>query len=99
MLDMVKYHWEQFEGEFSSTNVFKGRPRPESDEAWDRVGRLHLMPVADEHRAEMNKTDSGISYPEEQGGGLMVEIEVFHQLHCLVSWRYQPTTIEANRFV
>lgn len=37
-----------------------------------------------EHLAELNKTHSGIPYPEEMGGGIMVEIEVFHQLHCLV---------------
>lgn len=40
--------------------------------------------MPEKYRAELNKTNSGIPYPKEQGGGIMVEIEVFHQLHCLV---------------
>jgi len=31
-----------------------------------------------------NKSDTAITYSEEQGGGHMVELEVFHQIHCLV---------------
>ena len=29
--------------------------------------------------------DSAVRYPEEMGGGYMGSLEVFHQLHCVVS--------------
>ena len=38
-----------------------------------------------EYLAPLNKSDSFLLYPEELGGGVMVETEVFHQLHCLVN--------------
>jgi hypothetical protein len=28
--------------------------------------------------------DSLVRFPDEYGGGFMVNVEVFHQLHCLV---------------
>lgn len=40
--------------------------------------------MPEKYLGDLNKTGSGISYSEEQGGGIMVEIKVFHQLHCLV---------------
>lgn len=40
--------------------------------------------MPEKYREVLNKTHSGVPYPEEKGGGIMVEIEVFHQLHCLV---------------
>ncbi|GAB7354865.1 hypothetical protein MBLNU459_g5512t1 [Dothideomycetes sp. NU459] len=83
LLDAVEYYDYQFQAELGTTNVYKGHPRPELDKVWDRIGEIHPIPMAEEHRAELNKTHSGIPYPEEQGGGIMVEIEVFHQLHCL----------------
>jgi hypothetical protein len=39
--------------------------------------------MPEEHRVEPNKTHSGILYPPEKGGGIIVEIEAMHQLHCL----------------
>lgn len=44
---------------------------------------VHPISMPAEYLAVLNKTGSGIPYSEEQGGGIMVEIEVFHQLHCL----------------
>ncbi|KAI0123234.1 hypothetical protein BJ170DRAFT_675069 [Xylariales sp. AK1849] len=83
LLDLVKYHDYQFEAELGAKNIYKGHPRPELDEAWHRVGDIHPISMEDKFRGVLNKTHSGIPYPEEQGGGIMVEIEVFHQLHCL----------------
>ncbi|KAF2206317.1 hypothetical protein CERZMDRAFT_28061, partial [Cercospora zeae-maydis SCOH1-5] len=83
LLEAVEYYDYQFEAELGAENVFKGHPRPELDEAWERVGRIHLLPLEEKYREELNKTHSGILYPPEQGGGVMVEIEVFHQLHCI----------------
>ena len=40
--------------------------------------------MPDKCRVLLNKADSVIPYPDELGGGTMVETEVFHQLHCLV---------------
>ncbi|PPJ52548.1 hypothetical protein CBER1_11060 [Cercospora berteroae] len=83
LLEAVEYYDYQFQAELGAENVFKGHPRPELDEAWERVGRIHLLPLEEKYREELNKTHSGILYPPEQGGGVMVEIEVFHQLHCI----------------
>jgi DNA-directed RNA polymerase subunit H (RpoH/RPB5) len=33
----------------------------------------------------INKSDIAVKYPDEYGGKYMGGIEVFHQLHCLVS--------------
>ncbi|KAK0760705.1 hypothetical protein N5P37_006902 [Trichoderma harzianum] len=83
LLEAVEYYDYQFEAELDAENVYKGHPRPELDEAWTRVGKIHPLSMPEKYRAELNKTNSGIPYPKEQGGGIMVEIEVFHQLHCL----------------
>jgi len=83
LLEQVEYHDYQFHGDLSDTNVFKGHPRPELDAAWERLGRMHPLSMPEEHRVELNKTHSGILYPPEKGGGVMVEIEALHQLHCL----------------
>ena len=32
----------------------------------------------------LNKSETAIRYSKDQGGGYMVELEVFHQIHCLV---------------
>ncbi|OIW27028.1 hypothetical protein CONLIGDRAFT_647147 [Coniochaeta ligniaria NRRL 30616] len=83
LLDVVEYYDYQFEAELGTENVYKGHPRPELDEVWERIGRIHPISMPEEYRGVLNKTHSGIPYPEEMGGGIMVEIEVFHQLHCL----------------
>jgi len=83
LLEAVELIDYQFEAELGAQNVYKGHPRPELDVAWERVGKIHPISMPDKYRAALNKTHSGISYPEEAGGGIMVEIEVFHQLHCL----------------
>ncbi|KAJ4856547.1 hypothetical protein T069G_09915 [Trichoderma breve] len=83
LLEAVEYYDYQFEAELDAENVYKGHPRPELDETWTRVGKIHPLSMPEKYRAELNKTNSGIPYPKEQGGGIMVEIEVFHQLHCL----------------
>ena len=39
-----------------------------------------------EELKKIGKTDSPsiVKFPEEEGGGYMASVEVFHQLHCLV---------------
>ncbi|KZM21317.1 hypothetical protein ST47_g7533 [Ascochyta rabiei] len=83
LLDVVELYDYQFEAELGTENAYKGHPRPELDALWERIGQIHPISMPAKHLAELNKTTSGIPYSEEQGGGIMVEIEVFHQLHCL----------------
>ncbi|KAK0724427.1 hypothetical protein B0H67DRAFT_470751, partial [Lasiosphaeris hirsuta] len=79
----VEYSDLQFEAELGAQNGYKGHPRPELDKLWDRIGEIHPISMPAEYLGVLNKTGSGIPYAEEDGGGIMVEIEVFHQLHCL----------------
>ncbi|KAB8237446.1 oxidase ustYa family protein [Aspergillus alliaceus] len=88
-LEAVEYIDYQFQGEFSDSNVYKGRPRPELDAAWDRASALHELSMEPKHLPLLNKSETAIRYSPEQGGGYMVELEVFHQLHCLNLLRKQ----------
>jgi hypothetical protein len=54
--------------------------------------------MPEQYRGVLNKTHSGLLYPEEQGGGVMVEIEVFHQVHCLVRFHLHPLGLPLTIF-
>ncbi|KAJ5754098.1 uncharacterized protein N7511_008251 [Penicillium nucicola] len=83
LLESVEYYDLEFQAELGVQNEYKGHPRPELDAMWNRIGKIHPISMPQKYLGVLNKTGSGISYSEEQGGGIMVEIEVFHQLHCL----------------
>jgi hypothetical protein len=81
-----------FSGKFLAPSVYRGEPRPELEKAWKRIANDGLrsirIPHQDLHR--LNKTATkdlvGFAGEEEQevhdAEGFL---EVFHQLHCLVS--------------
>jgi len=91
----VEYHQETFRGDFYAPSVYRGEPRPELDEAWDKVtkGGLKRIRIPKDDIYRLNKTASKniVGFAGEDSEDIHdVEglLEVFHQLHCLVSGIY-----------
>ncbi|KAF1734601.1 hypothetical protein CRV24_006143 [Beauveria bassiana] len=74
-------HWEPklFENEIEKASLFKGPPRPELDEAWNKLLAPTAIRVNKRVLDKINRT----SVPLEDGSGYMVSLDVYHQLHCL----------------
>jgi len=49
--------------------------------------------AADVQQATSVSIDSAVKLPEDDGEGYMVTLEVFHQIHCLVSASNMITTL------
>lgn len=83
---IARYHSEQLQGDFEHRSVFKGEPRPELDDAWNRITNGGVFSVGEETLQLLNVTsENSVRLPAVQGGGYIASLEMFHQLHCLVS--------------
>ena len=83
--DAVRELPEQIQGDFNHTSVFKGSPRLELDEAWDRVSNTRVISIQESVFPLLNKSSAhAAKAPSAQGDAYMASVEVFHQLHCLV---------------
>ncbi|KAH9229973.1 hypothetical protein K456DRAFT_1899252 [Colletotrichum gloeosporioides 23] len=95
-LEAIKYKTpEHYNAEFRQTNKWRGPPGNHSnavDVAWHEIelGAGGIW-VSEEEVNLLNMTDSAElpfhKVPEEQGGGYLAMLEVFHLLHCLNSLR------------
>ncbi|KAI8277470.1 Cyclochlorotine biosynthesis protein O [Colletotrichum sp. SAR 10_98] len=95
-LEAIKYKTpEHYNAEFRQTNKWRGPPGNHSkavDVAWHEIelGAGGIW-VSEEEVNLLNMTDSAElpfhKIPEEQGGGYLAMLEVFHLLHCLNSLR------------
>ncbi|KAF4484243.1 Cyclochlorotine biosynthesis protein O [Colletotrichum fructicola Nara gc5] len=95
-LEAIKYKTpEHYNAEFRQTNKWRGPPGNHSnavDVAWHKIelGAGGIW-VSEEEVNLLNMTDSAElpfhKVPEEQGGGYLAMLEVFHLLHCLNSLR------------
>lgn len=76
----------RFNGTLGTPSIYRGRPSPEINAAWDRIA-LDARPVritAEQLLRRGEKpTPSMVRYPDEFGGGYMASVEVIHHLHCL----------------
>jgi len=84
----VEYNKEltTFNGTFDFGSIYRGEHSPELDAAWDRISQDKLLNrVTLEQLLKIGKTNltSKVKLLEEDGGGYMVSLEVFHLLHCL----------------
>ncbi|KAK2042649.1 hypothetical protein LZ31DRAFT_500451 [Colletotrichum somersetense] len=94
--EAVKYKApDHYNAEFRQTNKWRGPPGTHSNEidiAWHEIelGAGGIR-VTEEEVKLLNMTDSPEmpfhKIPEEQGGGYLAMLEVFHLLHCLNSLR------------
>ncbi|KAH9889614.1 hypothetical protein F4778DRAFT_785521 [Xylariomycetidae sp. FL2044] len=86
----------KFIGSFEAESPFRGPPGPEVDAEWNRFtsspwidGTSVVLGVGDEEVAHARKDrdeewlNSTVKLGEENGGGIMASLEMFHQLHCL----------------
>jgi len=86
-LEAVEYESHTFAGSPYHHSLWKGPPTPELDALWSRVGQVGAMSISGEEVRRLGKDpDYVIKWPEDLGGGHVVSVEVFHHLHCLVSW-------------
>lgn len=75
--------------EFLASSVWRGRPTEELENAWDRITldgfSTARIEISDLYL--LNKTiDDKIKFVFDDGTeGMPAILEVFHQLHCLVS--------------
>ena len=96
-----------FDDDFNSTNIFRGPPTAEREEAWYNMtfsksscpvsvpatpGKPnplseHAIEVPENEIAGLNRSEADHlrHVPEDVGTGYVGMLEVFHQLHCLVS--------------
>lgn len=77
-------------------HIYRMRPSPEVDAAWDKITDIGMFPISKQDIIKMQKDpDVSIIPPKSWGmgndehGGPMyfMEIDTFHQLHCLNALR------------
>ncbi|KAI0973734.1 hypothetical protein F4678DRAFT_486889 [Xylaria arbuscula] len=86
----------KFVGSFETTTPYRGVPGPELDAAWARFTTSHwvdgsavVLSIEPEDIAFAKKDkeeewyNSTVQLGDENGGGMMGTLEMFHQLHCL----------------
>ncbi|KAG4257534.1 hypothetical protein FPRO03_13907 [Fusarium proliferatum] len=70
----------KFDAELFSTSVYKGEPRKELDEAWEKLVD-HPMILVD--RNTRHVFDASTEPTKGVGNHYYATVEIFHQLHCL----------------
>ncbi|KAK4455388.1 hypothetical protein QBC34DRAFT_374227 [Podospora aff. communis PSN243] len=83
--EAVRYEDVQFQNSFSQKSVYRGKPTPELEQAWLDLWNFGPMNIPFEKLKELNKStevDWQRTKPES-GHGVIGNLEVFHQLHCL----------------
>ena len=95
--EALTYQALRFQGELRATNDFKGKPSPRLDKAWshlvngkfflfDSLTYIKLMPSAPRFtvsKAELQKADIESIELADHSGRYLVQLDVFHELHCL----------------
>ncbi|KAK0726613.1 hypothetical protein B0T21DRAFT_413937 [Apiosordaria backusii] len=82
-LPVIKYERVVFSSAFGAqVSPFQGKPSPENNKLWEGLYNFGISRVsAEEARPMDNKT---LPIPGEEGG-YIIQLAVFHQLHCLAS--------------
>ncbi|MCJ1261258.1 hypothetical protein MMC22_001122 [Lobaria immixta] len=79
-----------FYNESNPSHIYRLPPSPEVDAAWERIANIGIHPVTREDVIRLGKNpDEAIIPPDYWGldGHYMVELDVFHQIHCLNALR------------
>ncbi|KAI1126956.1 hypothetical protein F5Y10DRAFT_266668 [Nemania abortiva] len=79
----IEYEFVRFQGALEHTNVYKGTPRKELDDAWEVLTHMNASGVTGDVVDRVGKSRIAMKYSEEEGGLYFAGIEVFHQMHCL----------------
>ncbi|QPH12467.1 hypothetical protein C2857_004664 [Epichloe festucae Fl1] len=78
-LEALRWEPRLLENALEATSPFKGPPRSELDEAWDKLLGPSSVRVSKATLERINRT----SVPLRDGSGYMAGLDVYHQLHCL----------------
>ncbi|TFK37916.1 hypothetical protein BDQ12DRAFT_606952, partial [Crucibulum laeve] len=85
-LRAIEYSPNLFNLSLSHQTIYQGYPTPEIDAAWDLI-TLNVRPIriSEDITEKIGRLEDPtlVKYPEEDGGGVMASLEVFHQLHCV----------------
>ncbi|RDA90672.1 hypothetical protein CP533_4675 [Ophiocordyceps camponoti-saundersi (nom. inval.)] len=73
--EALKWEPRVLENEIEIKNPFKGLPRPEMDEAWNKLLGPTAIRVSKEDLQKINRT----SVPLQDGSGYMAGLDVYHQ--------------------
>lgn len=72
-------------------DIYRLPPSPAVDAAWDRISANSIFPISESDVLRINKDPStALTAPPDWGfeeGAYIVEIDVFHQIHCLNALR------------
>ncbi|KAI0102115.1 hypothetical protein GGR51DRAFT_574256 [Nemania sp. FL0031] len=72
---------------YHNQSVYVGEPSPEVDTAWDRIQEAMIWSISEDDIRRVGKDASkSVKYDPDWGFGedlYMVEVDVFHQIHCL----------------
>ena len=79
--EAIKYQKISYNGELQAENEFRGKPRPELDEAWLRLLKNNNIRLTEEELKKLNMTSVKLN----DNTGYYGQISVYHHLHCLVS--------------
>ncbi|OAA36250.1 hypothetical protein NOR_07595 [Metarhizium rileyi] len=83
----IKYEYKRFEragfhdSRQISNTVYEGRPNKHNDAAWDRLLGVGVVNIFGEENARL--TNGSARTTNGPPGSYMVELEMFHQFHCL----------------
>ncbi|KAI0137816.1 tat pathway signal sequence [Hypoxylon sp. NC0597] len=81
-----QYSVVTFDAPLHGGNVYRGTPREELHAAWSELLQYHNIRVPQSDLRKINRTSLPLN---DEGGGYLVTLEVYHQLHCLNQLRQQ----------
>ncbi|KAI1381360.1 tat pathway signal sequence [Hypoxylon crocopeplum] len=81
-----QYSVVTFDAPLHGDSVFRGAPREELHAAWSELLQYHNIRVPESDLRRINRTSLPLN---DDDGGFLVTLDVFHQLHCLNQLRQQ----------
>ncbi|KAF9882665.1 hypothetical protein FE257_005659, partial [Aspergillus nanangensis] len=78
--DVVSYQPTVFDADIHGPSPFRGKVRPELDEAWDTTTNTSLILIDEQ---EMKALGESTHQAAKVGTKYFAVVEVFHQLHCV----------------
>ncbi|KAI1126938.1 hypothetical protein F5Y10DRAFT_266649 [Nemania abortiva] len=95
LYESVAYRRAGFHDSHHSTpTLFEGRPNEQNDAAWNHITSVGVIGISDDEAERLRPI--GTTRSHKGKGPYMVEVAMFHQLHCLKSLRSQLWEFEGN---
>lgn len=84
-----EYETRRFTGTLGAASPYMGRPTEERVEHWRKLQRPRSFGLTREQLLELGASEDSVQIPEEDGGGYMAVLEVYHHIHCVEElWKY-----------